>query len=327
MISRAAGSSTGPGRVEKDLGWWPLTAVILAGGIICLIAGVAQLAPWSDPLPALVCGVVLVLFAAAMAAFRQVPLVRDLAMWAGLGVATVMLSQTVTPTSQLLVANGVVLGGLYAATVVTGWRLAVFLAAAVAGVTLGMAASPATLLLIPWLVVVATVLLTGTVTWRHVHTLRQVASTDPLTGALNRAALDAAARVCLAGAARHATALSVVLVDLDEFKAVNDTLGHEAGDQALIAVVDGWRARLRGQDLIARFGGDEFVLVLPDTDGDGAAAIIEALRAHSPVSWTAGIATAGPADTLESMLRRADAELYRRKHQRDGLTGTPVASG
>lgn len=326
MVLKGAGSSDRPRRVDQDLAWWPLAAVIAVGGVICLIAAVGPRAPRSGPLLTLACGVVLVLIAVGLGVFRDVPHARHVALWAGLAATAVMLGQTVTLAGQVLVADGVVLGALYAATCLTGRGLAVYLAAAVAGVTAGMAASSAPFLPIPWVVVVVTVLLTGTVTGRHVHSLRQAASTDDLTGALNRAAFRTAANAALAAAHRHSTALSLALVDLDRFKAVNDTQGHEAGDRLLIAVVGGWRARLRGQDLVARIGGDEFVLVLPDTDTAGAVAIVEELRAHSPARWTAGIATAEPVDTLETMLRRADAELYRRKQRPDGLTETPVPS-
>jgi len=326
MAFAAAASRGRPGRVDQDLGWWPLAAVVLVGGLVCLIVGLIPGAARSGPVPALACGTVLVLLAVAMALFRRVPAVRDVVLWAWLAATTVMLSQASTEAEQVLVGNGFVLGGLYAATCVTGWRLAVYLAAAATGVTVGMAASAAPLLPVPWLVVVTTVVLAGTVTGRHVDTLRRVASTDALTGALNRAALTPAARALVASAHRRSKDLSVVLIDLDRFKVINDTLGHAAGDKLLVAVVEGLHGRLRGQDLVARFGGDEFVLVLPDTDTAGGTSIVEELQQYSPATWTAGIATAEPKETFESVLRRADADLYRNKQWRAAQPESSVAA-
>jgi diguanylate cyclase (GGDEF)-like protein len=307
------------GRVDQDLGWWPLAGVMLVGGAVCIVAALWSPAPRTPPVPALACGVVLVGFALAMAAFRHVSPIRDLALWAWLAASVIMLGQMATLAEQVLVANALVLAALYAATCVTGWRLAVYLAAAVTGLTGAMVVSPAGFWPIPWAAVVATVLLTGTVTARHLHTLRQVASTDPLTGALNRAALRTATEVLLAASHRRGMPLSLALVDLDRFKEINDTRGHAAGDRLLIDVVASWRSRLREQDLVARFGGDEFVLILPDTTEAGAESVLEELRVGSPADWTAGIATARRSDTLESLLGRADAELYLHKHGRDGL--------
>ncbi|NMR21412.1 GGDEF domain-containing protein [Cellulomonas fimi] len=168
---------------------------------------------------------------------------------------------------------------------------------------------------------VGTVLLVGAVTARNVGSLRRAATIDHLTGALNRSGLEVAATIVLAAAHRHGAPLAVVMVDLDGFKRVNDTLGHAAGDRLLADLVDGWRERLREQDLAARIGGDEFVLVLPDTDAAGAEAVVVELARDAPTPWTAGVAVAGPQDTLDSLVRRADRELYRRKRSAGAVEG------
>ena len=97
--------------------------------------------------------------------------------------------------------------------------------------------------------------------------VRTAASTDALTGLLNHGAMQVRVREEIARAARDSQPLCCVLIDLDDFKRVNDELGHPAGDALLRRVADALRAEVRPYDQVARYGGDEFVLVLPGTDG------------------------------------------------------------
>ena len=101
--------------------------------------------------------------------------------------------------------------------------------------------------------------------------VRTAASTDALTGLLNHGAMQVRVREEIARAARDGQPLCCVLIDLDDFKRVNDELGHPAGDALLRRVADALRAEVRPYDQVARYGGDEFVLVLPGTDGAGRA--------------------------------------------------------
>ena len=108
--------------------------------------------------------------------------------------------------------------------------------------------------------------------------VRTAASTDALTGLLNHGAMQVRVREEIARAARDTQPLACVLIDLDDFKRVNDELGHPAGDALLRRVADALRAEVRPYDQVARYGGDEFVLVLPATDEHGARAIAERVR-------------------------------------------------
>lgn len=151
------------------------------------------------------------------------------------------------------------------------------------------------------------------------------ARTDALTGLLNRRGFETQMAFGLAMARRSGRPLSLITVDVDHFKRVNDTYGHEAGDEVLRRVARTLEERLRGSDVVARVGGEEFVVLLPDTDLAGAQAIAQALvqamaDQQDPVVGTitvsAGVATMrGAQDNGTDILRRGDAALYEAKGQ------------
>jgi diguanylate cyclase (GGDEF)-like protein len=166
---------------------------------------------------------------------------------------------------------------------------------------------------VPWVVLVlATLGLTET-QGRLARGLRTAATTDPLTGVANRRAWEAEAARNLARAHRTGEPLSFAILDLDSFKVVNDRDGHGAGDDLLRALTAGWSRRLRGADLLGRFGGDEFVLCLPGTDEAGAWEVLRQLDETHDFPWSAGVATVGPEDTLGTVMARADGNLYLQK--------------
>jgi GGDEF domain-containing protein len=119
----------------------------------------------------------------------------------------------------------------------------------------------------------------------------------------------------LAVAARSGQPMSLMAIDLDDFKAVNDSGGHHAGDQLLAELAEAWRTQLRRGDVLGRNGGDEFVLVVPGT-GEDAQVLLQRLREAHPAGWSAGLATQGQGDDFETLLRAADRDLYRDKTRR-----------
>ena len=151
------------------------------------------------------------------------------------------------------------------------------------------------------------------------------ARTDSLTGLLNRRGFESQMAFAMALARRSTRPLSVIAVDVDHFKRVNDTYGHEAGDEVLRRLARTLETRLRGSDVIARLGGEEFVALLPDTDLEGARAIAQTLvtamaQQQDPVVGTitvsAGVASMrGADDTGAAILRRSDIALYEAKGQ------------
>jgi diguanylate cyclase (GGDEF)-like protein len=167
--------------------------------------------------------------------------------------------------------------------------------------------------LVPWVVLVISTAALTDIQARLAAHLRTAAATDPLTGVANRRAWEAEAKRNLARAARSGEPLSFAILDLDDFKEVNDRQGHSAGDALRRDLTDGWTRRLRRADVLGRYGGDEFVLCLPATDHGGASEILERLAASHTFAWSGGVATAQAGDTLHSILARADADLYRQK--------------
>lgn len=154
-------------------------------------------------------------------------------------------------------------------------------------------------------------------------TIQRRAGTDPLTGALNRDGLDAVAARAFERARRRAEDLTVAVLDFDGFKQVNDSLGHAEGDRLLAEATLAWSNVLRSEDVVARMGGDEFVILLPGTSRDGAAPVLDRLRAAHPVRWTAGVAGWRPGESLAACVERADQRLYAAKATRSSRDLAP----
>jgi diguanylate cyclase len=148
---------------------------------------------------------------------------------------------------------------------------------------------------------------------------------DPLTHALNRRGLDEIFRVEVSRAVRYQVPLTVVMIDLDDFKAINDTLGHAAGDRALIHFVTTTQACLRSTELIARTGGEEFVLAFPATPVESAVEAVRRLQRELArnafvhdgnvrvMTFSGGATTWVDGESLAQTLQRADAAMYAAK--------------
>jgi diguanylate cyclase len=155
---------------------------------------------------------------------------------------------------------------------------------------------------------------------------RQLLNEDALTGTLNRRGLDQTLSREIARAQRGDGVLSLSMVDLDFFKKVNDEFGHEAGDQMLVHFASLIKSIMRKSDALVRYGGEEFTLILPDTDVRGAhfvLARLQQLMSKSPLEYegrkinttfSAGIATLRPEENGHALLRRADEALYAAKN-------------
>ncbi len=154
--------------------------------------------------------------------------------------------------------------------------------------------------------------------------------TDPLTGLFNRRGLDQAFLQFSTEGTHLTNDFSLVMIDIDHFKTINDTYGHLFGDQVIRGVATALRSHAGPRDLVARYGGEEFVLLLPGASADAARDSADQIRARiagsvirrrgshdiaTRVTVSAGVTTAGRDDTLETLLGRADTALYMAKTQ------------
>jgi diguanylate cyclase (GGDEF)-like protein len=153
--------------------------------------------------------------------------------------------------------------------------------------------------------------------------LGRLASTDELTGLSNYRSFHERLHAEVERATRHGRQLSLVLIDIDGFKAINDAHGHPRGDAVLTETARRFLAQMRDTDMVARVGGEEFTLLLPETGAADAFWVAERARrsvADEPydlagtVTISAGVCSLADAGDAESMLRLADAALYRAKH-------------
>lgn len=157
---------------------------------------------------------------------------------------------------------------------------------------------------------------------RQYEELKTLTITDHLTGAFNRRYMDWEIGKLLARFNRQAAPASMIILDVDHFKQVNDQFGHSTGDKVLIELVQLIQSRLRLSDQVCRSGGEEFVILLPDTAEAEARRVGEELRAsisespilhNAPITVSCGVSALRPGDDRDSWFRRCDEALYRAK--------------
>lgn len=154
-------------------------------------------------------------------------------------------------------------------------------------------------------------------THRQAEVLETLSMTDSLTGAANRRRFQEELSREIDRSQRTHSPLSLAFLDLDHFKRFNDEYGHQAGDWLLQALVAGWRTKLRASDLLARVGGEEFLVILPDADAERAGQVVERLRQDVPRGETVsgGLVVHQAGESPDQLIARADRALYAAKHQ------------
>lgn len=155
------------------------------------------------------------------------------------------------------------------------------------------------------------------------QTITQLMNTDPLTGLTNRRHLEELLDTEMSKARRHGRPLGALMTDIDHFKSINDTYGHDTGDKVLVKVAQTLRTTCRKEDIVARYGGEEFIVILPDSPAAAAVECAERIRktiqetAHPemdrPVTASFGVTLFLTTDSQESLIKRADTALYEAK--------------
>jgi len=163
---------------------------------------------------------------------------------------------------------------------------------------------------------------------KNLNTIKEQASTDPLTGLKNRRYFSTAFKEKAKESTEKDQSLCLIIADIDHFKQINDSYGHLVGDKVLKLSADMIKDCIKGKDLIARYGGDEFVIILPDTPLGGAIALAENICSYfktknwrrkdtgeflGNIHMSLGVAQFRPGESLESLLERSDRALYRSK--------------
>ncbi|HEV7942804.1 MAG TPA: GGDEF domain-containing protein [Solirubrobacteraceae bacterium] len=298
---------------------WTASLLFLLGGVGALISVAKPFSPHAPVHLDAACGVLACLIALWIWIWgARLPL---LAFQVVIAVAVLMESAVIaaatTRGGMLMTAFMYTWIAVYAAHFFPPKVVAAAVALIVASFTAGLAIDGIPNVLLAWLIVTCTVCALGFVLSRLNQSLRQQAGTDELTGLLNRSGFLAAAVRERAIADRSRAPLSVAVLDLNGFKQVNDSLGHAAGDRLLADLAVAWRARLRAGDVLARHGGDEFVLLLPGTDSGDAAQALQRLHAPEvPITWSAGVSQWIAGEDLDTCLAKADRELYAAKDSR-----------
>jgi len=168
-------------------------------------------------------------------------------------------------------------------------------------------------------------LLSGYTVHRFNSRLEHMARTDKMTGLFSREFFEALYEKAVHGAERHDRALSLLLLDVDRFKGINDRFGHLVGDRVLAEVARVVQARQRATDFACRWGGDELIIVLPDCTNESACSLAEELRKQikeqvrvpgnePPVTVSVGVASYRSGQSRQELLEQADTNLYRAKH-------------
>ena len=153
----------------------------------------------------------------------------------------------------------------------------------------------------------------------NAEAMRRLANTDALTGIANRRATEDALTLEMRRAERYRRSLGFIIIDLDDFKGINDRLGHLAGDEALVTLAQRLGHMLRATDTVGRWGGEEFVIIAPETDLAASMRLADVVRGYvsahplvatAVVTASIGVATYRPGDRLPTLIARADAALY-----------------
>ena len=291
-----------------------------AGGSLCLLSAVFPYSAESPRSLAAVAGAAgLVGGAALLRAGRRTPAV---VLHGVVAIASIITARFVSLATaideQLLTTIGFIWIGVYVACFFGRLTTLTHIAFMIGCYTIALTTSPIEPSVIVATVMMATASALSVMTNILVLRMRRLVDLDPLTGLLRRGAFMMYAQDDLANDGRRNKTSSLAMLDLDGFKQINDSVGHSAGDELLRQLSHAWAANVREGDLLGRYGGDEFVLYMPDTSLDEAYPVVRRLDQVRPeVSWSVGV-TEWHGEPLGAWIERTDAALYDDKRIRRG---------
>ena len=299
-------------------------ALALGAAVTALVCVGSVIAPFSPTAPRTMTLVNAVIALAILGALLgRVEHVRPVHLHAivalSTGLLTLHVASTTTPAGTVVTAVDFFWITVYCALFFTQRALVAHLSLIGLGMAVALGAAGAVSPVHTWVLLMLMNAGVAYVLSALVAALRQHATRDPLTGVLNRRAFADEARREIARASRASKPIVLVLIDFDDFKGINDSMGHAAGDAVLGSATTAWQGCLRPHDRLGRLGGDEFLVMLPGADAAQAQQVLRRLADASDHSWTAGVAQ-WEGDRFDDWLRRADDALYRAK-------GRPGARG
>lgn len=296
-----------------------LAFMYVLGGAACLLAATMPMDPRTPttllaPVGCIAVGAGGLLWLSSARACQRV-----LHVLVALGVITVglLVHASATLAGAVVVAFDLPFLGMYVAYFLTRGAARRHVAFAAAVFTVAWFTRDGQTPALAWGVVVTSLVVTSEVLTHVMGQLRRSAVCDDLTGLFNRNGLRTSLDREIARARRTRQPLALVVIDVDGLKQVNDILGHASGDRLLTDLADAWVNALRREDLLARVGGDEFVLVLPDTDIDAARGVVDRMHdVKGPARgtrWSAGIAMLRDGENADDLIDRADRRMYTAK--------------
>ncbi len=314
---------------------WALSLLFTFKGMICLLAVAYPISPREPVTLVAIAGALGVLAAVVVWLYgARIPLLGFELLAAGGSLTTSwLIAHAATPGGMMVAAFAYPWIAIYAAhffprrgVIAQGLLISV-------GFGVGLELSGLSHVPVYWTIVIVTIWSICLMLGNLSEGLRRQAGTDQLTGLLNRNGFMTAALRERALADRTGSPLTLAVLDLDGFKQINDREGHAAGDRLLAGLGRDWRARVRPGDIVARHGGDEFVLLLPATTPTGAEAVLERLRGKDdPVGWSVGVSEWLGGERLDVPMARADRYLYgvktaQRGQQAQAPEGEPRTHG
>ncbi len=245
----------------------------------------------------------------------------------GTALITVLIARSATGVGMVVTACDYMWMGVYAAFFFSRAAARAHTALIAIAFLGALVANPHHVPADAWIFMTASIVVATETIGRQSSRLRHEAHTDSLTGLLNRKGLAPAAERAFALADRTGIPLTVGLIDLDDFKRVNDRDGHAAGDRLLVQMTRTWSAELQPGDIFARLGGDEFLVILVGSGDEEARRLFDLLLFVSPAQWSAGVIKRRKGEDLSACLARADNALYDSKRSRGQQQGPVRPAG